>query len=188
MGSSTDNVLVNTNERIIYLSDLIDNKSIGIICFNLLCMIQADYKEESEKKNYIRKPIRIYINSDGGNVYDMWALVDIIEKSKTPIYTYCTGYAMSAAFIIFLAGHKRFATKHATFLYHQISFWRSGKYQDLIEEKDELDYLQSEVEKYVIEHTNFLQQDLEKIRLMKQDIYLHANEALEFGIVNEILK
>ena len=135
----------------------------------------------------MREPIRIYINSYGGSVYDMWALIDIIENSKTPIYTYCSGYAMSAAFNIFLAGHKRYATKHATFLYHQFSGWRSGKYQDFVEDREEMDCIQNTIEQYVIEHSKISEEQLLNIRKTKKDLYIHANEAIKLGIIDEIL-
>lgn len=187
MGLSKENVLCNTDERIFYLSDNIDNSSIGSICFNLLYLLQQDDKNEEEQKKFERKPIRIYINSGGGAVYDMWALIDIILNSKTPIYTYCTGYAMSAAFKIFLAGHKRFASKHATFLYHQMSCWRSGKYQDLVEDREEMDLLQSELETYVSERTKINLKQLKDVRTKKKDWYIHSEEALSLGIINEIM-
>lgn len=187
MGSSADNVLVNADKRIFFLSDDIDNISVGKMCFNLLYILHEDDTEESTKKDYKRKPIRIFINSNGGSVYDMWALVDIIEHSKTPIYTYCDSYAMSAAFIIFLSGHKRFATRHATFLYHQMSGWRSGKYQDLVEDREEMDFLQSSIENYVAERSNITLEQLEECRLTKKDVYIHTNKAIELGIIHEVI-
>ena len=187
MGCSADNVLVNSDKRLFFLSDNIDNATIGKICFNLLYILQEDEAEESLKKDYERKPVRIFINSDGGSVYDMWGLVDIIEHSKTPIYTYCNGYAMSAAFTIFLAGHKRYATRHSTFLYHQMSGWRSGKYQDLVEDREEMDFLQSSIENYVAERCSIGLEQLEEYRLTKKDVYIHANSAVELGIIDEVI-
>ena len=113
-----ENTYSNREKRLFYLSDEVDNGSIGQLCWSLLLQLQDDDKKESKEKDFVREPIKIYINSFGGSVYDMWSLIDIVLNSKTPIYTYCTGYAMSAAFLIFLAGHKRFATKHANFMYH----------------------------------------------------------------------
>lgn len=144
-------------------------------------------KKESKEKDFTRKPIKIYINSYGGCVYDMWALIDIIINAKTPIYTYCTGYAMSAAFQIFLAGHKRFATKHATFMYHQMSCIMRGKYQDLVENRQEMDYLQESIEEYVMERTKITQRNIDSIREKKEDFYIHADKALTLGIIDEII-
>lgn len=180
-------MFTNTDKRLFFLSDDIDNVSIGKMCFDLLSLLKQDDKEESEKKDFKREPIQIYINSGGGDVYDMWALIDIIEHSKSPIYTYCTGYAMSAAFKIFLAGHKRFATRHATFMYHQMNCYRHGKYQDLVEDREEMDYLNRANEQYVMERTKISQEYIDEIRQKKQDVYFHADEALKLGIIDEII-
>ena len=100
MSSTRDNTYTNTDNRTFYLSDDVDNESIGKLMWYLLYQIRED--DEKDEKG---EPIKLYINSYGGSVYDMWGLIDVILNSKTPIYTYCTGYAMSAAFKIFLAGH-----------------------------------------------------------------------------------
>jgi len=73
--------------------------------------------------------------------------------SKTPVYTYCTGYAMSAAFIAFLSGHKRFMSPHATLMYHQIYCWRAGKYQDFVDDRQQMDHLNEMIENFVISNT-----------------------------------
>lgn len=117
----------------------------------------------------------------------MWVLIDIIEKSKTPIYTYCTGYAMSSGFKIFLAGHKRFATRHATFMFHQMSSIEFGKYQDLVEARKELDFTNKQIEQYVMERTNISQDYIDNIRNTKQDVYIHSDEVLKLSIIDEIV-
>lgn len=185
--STADNVLINTDARLFYISDDVDSASIGEMCFNLLFLLQQDEDNELEKREFKRKPIRIYVNSYGGEVYDMWALIDIIEQSKTPIYTYCTGYAMSAAFKIFLAGHKRFGTKHSTFMYHQMNCCKHGKYQDMVEDREEMDFLNAANEQYVIERTKLSREYINEIREKKKDVYFHANETLKFGIIDEMI-
>lgn len=187
MSQTKENCYANTDERLFYLSDDVDNSSIGRISWSLLWQLKKDDEQDEKEKNYERKPIKIYINSYGGSVYDMWGLIDIMINSKTPIYTYCTGYAMSAAFKIFLAGHKRFASKHSTFMYHQMSCWRAGKYQDLVEDRDEMDKLNKMNEDFVIERTKLTKEDIDDIREKKKDFYIHSEDALKFGIVDEIL-
>ncbi|MGN0106192.1 MAG: ClpP family protease, partial [Hominilimicola sp.] len=139
-------------------------------------------------KDYKRKPIKIYISSNGGFVYDMWALIDIILTSKTPVYTYCTGYAMSAGLQIFLAGHKRYCSKHATFVYHQLSGGVVGTYQSMAENMDESKYQQNAIEEYVRSRTNITMKQLEEIRIKKHDVFIHSDEALDLGIVDEIIE
>lgn len=170
------------DKRVYYLSDGINNKSIGNISFNLLTIIEDDDKKDKEQKDYKRQPIKLFINSFGGSVYDSWGLIDVILNSKTPIYTYCCGYAMSAAFDIFLAGHKRYMFKHSTFMYHQIWNSHCGTYQDIIEDQSELTYLQNTNEEYVLQRTKIPKEKLEEVRIKKQDWYIHCDEAKKYEI------
>lgn len=64
-------VLLNIDERLLYISNDIDNETMGKMCFNLLYLLQEDDNKEEKEKNFERKPVKIYINSYGGSVYDM---------------------------------------------------------------------------------------------------------------------
>lgn len=183
--ANKENVLVNTSKRIFYLSDNISNETIAQLNFNLIYLLNEDDEKENEQKNYERKPIKIFINSRGGNVYDMWSLIDIMLNSKTPIYTYCTGYAMSAAFQIFLAGSRRFTSNHATFLYHQASGGMYGKYQDVIDSKEEWEWVQNRIEEYVASRTRITTEMLKDNREHKKDWYIHTAEALHLGVATD---
>lgn len=185
--SKADNVLCNTDKRLLYLSENINSETIGKMCFNLLFLLQDDDNKDKKEKEYKREPIKIYVNSFGGSVYDMWALIDIIMNSKTPIYTYCTGYAMSAGFQIFLAGHKRFASKNSTLLYHQLSGWTTGKYLDMKQTIEERDRNQLDIERYVIERSNIKQCRIDEVREKKLDWYIHSEDFIKLGIADEIL-
>lgn len=134
------------------MSDYVDNESIGQLTWSILHQLAEDDEKDKKEKDYKREPIKIYINSYDGEVYDMWGLIDIIVNSKTPIYTYCTGYAMSAAFKIFLAGHKRYCYKHSTFMFHQSGCWISGKYTDIKENMAEHDRMNILSIIFLIEH------------------------------------
>lgn len=188
MSTAKDNTYTNTNNRLYFLSDDVDNTSIGQLEWSILHQIKEDDEKDEKEKDYKREPIKLYINSYGGDVYDMWGLIDIIQNSKTPVYTYCTGYAMSAAFKIFLAGHKRFCYKHSTFLVHQLSSGTSGKYLDLKENVAEYDRLNKELVDYIVENSKFTRSTLDDIWSKKQDFYFNADDALnKYGVVDEIL-
>lgn len=177
-----------SDHRIFFLSDDIDNESVGKLCFDILTILEKDDEEEKEKKSYTRKPIKLFINSGGGGTYDMWAVIDILLHSKTPVHTYVTGYAMSAALKIFLAGSKRFVSKHSTLLYHQMRTEGGGLYQDLVDVRPEVDRMQSEIEQYVLERTNVTEEKLKEIREKKVDWFIHSDEALEYGFATNIIE
>lgn len=166
----------NNEERIFYLSGKIDETSIRPINFEILKLIQKDEELNASQKNFQSKPIKLFINSFGGSVYDAWSLIDIILRSETPIYTYCTGYVMSAAFLIFLAGHKRYATPNATMLYHQLSAGGWNKILDLQQDMQEYERLQSDIEKYVCKRTSIPHRVLEETKQKKIDWYIHSED------------
>lgn len=177
----------NKENRTFYISDHIDASSVGSVCFELVNLLIEDEKKEKKEKNFNREPIVMYIQSFGGSLYDMWALVDIMIKSKTPIYTICTGYAMSAGLKIFLAGHKRFMSKHASLMYHQLSSWNVGTYQDIKEEQMNLDLMQKQIEEYVMSRTNISKSKLDVIREKKIDWFIRCDEAMKLGIIHGVI-
>ena len=183
MGSTRDNIYIDINKRTFFLADNIDNESAGKIMWDILYLIREDDEQDKKILCYNREPIKLYINSYGG----MWGLIDIILASKTPIYTYCLGYAQSAAFNIFLAGHKRFCLEHSVFMYHQMSYWRDGKHQDFVENRVEMDNINKQNEEYVIKRTKIPEDVIRNVRETKKDFYIHSSKAIEYGIVDEIL-
>ena len=180
-------VFSSTYNRIFYLFGEINARNCADIAYDISRINYEDDEKDEKEKDFKRKPIKIYLNSFGGSVYDMWLLVDTIMNSKTPVHTYCTGYAMSAAFIIFLSGHKRYMSLHATLMYHQIYCWRSGKYQDLVDDRQQTDHLNNMIECFVVERTGLTKDDLLNIREKKRDTYFSAKEAEELKIIDEIM-
>lgn len=136
---------------------------------------------------YTRKPIKIYIDSYGGYVYQCFGLLSIMDKSKTPIHTIATGAAMSCGFMILIHGHKRFAYELATPMYHQVSSIAWGKVKDI-----ELDYieskrLQDKLEELTIRKTKISKQKLQENYEKKIDWYMTATEARDLGVVDEVI-
>lgn len=188
MANNRENVYLNYNNRLIYLTGNIDEENIGKLNFTLLDMIKQDDIEDEKQKEYIRNPIHLYINSYGGYVDDMWSSIDIILSSKTPIYTYCTGYAMSAGFQMFLAGHKRFISKHAKLLYHQVSGYNRGKYLDMKQDFKDVERDQNEIIKYILSRTKITKERIDEVVEKKIDWYIYSDEAIKLGIADEIIK
>lgn len=77
----------NDNGRILYLSENVTNSSIKSVAEKILEYIHFDNNNDNKLKNFKREPIHLYIQSFGGSIYDMYALIDIILTCKTPIYT-----------------------------------------------------------------------------------------------------
>lgn len=185
--SERSSVLSSEDNRIYFIYGDVTTKNCANIAYDIANINLEDDKKDKKMKNFEREPIHIHISSYGGSVNAMWMLIDAIETSKTPVYTYCNGYCMSAAFQLFLAGHKRFIGKHATLMYHQIYCWRSGKYQDMVDDREHMDYLNKEIEDYVIEKTKLTADDLIQIREKKKDTYFNAMEAVNLGIADMVI-
>lgn len=172
--------------RIIYMFGEINAASVGYAYSSIMTHILDDIDNDIVIEN--RRPIRLFINSHGGELCDMWALIDVMVNSKTPIETYCTGYAESAGFKIFLAGHKRFVSEHATLMYHQISSIEEGRFQDLMEKRKEFEWQQKAIEDYVLSRTeNITRNMLNEVREKKKDWFIHADEAVKLGLADTMV-
>ncbi|MBE6148292.1 MAG: hypothetical protein E7167_02085 [Firmicutes bacterium] len=133
-----------------------------------------------------RVPIKIYIDSPGGDLIATFTMINSIRMSKTPVWTINIGAAYSGGFFTFIAGHKRFAYPLSSFLFHEGSTGTSGdagKFRNFADfYKKELDNLK----KVVLEYTDITEEDYEKH--INDDWWFTAKEALEYGICDEITK
>ena len=179
--------MVEPQTKTLYLSDDINNETISEICEAIILINKTDDILRNKHKNYLATPIHLYINSHGGYVDDMWSLISLIEASKTPIYTYCTGYEMSAGFMIFIAGHKRFISKYARLMYHQLSGGTYGTYQDMQENVEDCFKQYTSMKVFVMKHTKIPKEKLNEIRLHKMDWYMNADEAIKYGCADEVM-
>lgn len=146
-----------------------------------------DDEQEGRLKGYERKPIELIVNTYGGSLYDGFGLVGIINKSTTPVYTYCYGKAMSMGFMIFIAGKKRFIHPLGTLMYHEASKYINGELEHIKQELRETERLMNLYDNYVINRTNLRQKDLDEIKRSRGEWYIDAEEAIKNGIADEIV-
>jgi ATP-dependent Clp protease protease subunit len=99
-----------------------------------------------------------------------------------------TGCAMSCGFMMLISGHKRFAHRLSTPLYHQVSSGAFGTLKEMEEKIEETKRLQAQLEDIVKEKTNISKKKLKEIFDNKKDWYMTSEEALELGVIDEILK
>ena len=69
-----------------------------------------------------------------------------------------------------------------------MSCWRHGKYQDLVEDREEMDLYQKEIESYVMDRTKITKKRLDDVRERKIDWNIHCDECLELGIATDIIE
>ena len=166
--------------RVIAIGDIeIDN-------VNEVIEVIYDINESDDKKTQ-KEPIKLIVNSPGGDVYHGFALVDVISNSQTPIHTICHGHAMSAALIVYAAGHKRFASQHATFMYHEVAWsTHQEKLQYHSQEVKEGERLWKLYDNYLLSRTKFTAKQLNDIKNTRGEWYMDAKTAMKHGLVNEI--
>ena len=178
--------------RNLFFTKQVDQTSIGELTQKI---IEINKDDEHLKKiynvyglTYNPEPIQIYIDSYGGSVYQCFGLLSVMERSQTPLHTIVTGCAMSAGFMILISGHKRFAHKLSTPLYHQVSSGAVGTVKEMEEKLEESKRLQRQLEDIVKEKTGITKKRLREIFDTKKDWYMTSEEALELNVVDEILK
>lgn len=168
-------------QRKLILNNDIDADSVANIVRNILQFNRMDIDIIPEK----RKPILLYITSDGGDAQAGYQLIDTIMASKTPVYTINTGWQYSMGFLIGLAGHKRFAMPNATFLMHEGEITASSptsKLKDVVSFNNRLD---RRTKDFVLAHSNLTEEEYDA--KVKVEWYLFANEAKEKGFTDYII-
>lgn len=132
-----------------------------------------------------RKPIKVYIHSPGGYLTSTFTMIDAIEMSKTPVYTIAVGEVYSGGFFTFLAGHKKFAYPHASFLYHEGATSNGGDANKFRNFAKFYEVQLEQLRRVVLDNSSISEEEYEKH--IKDDWWLTAEEAVNYGIVDEII-
>jgi ATP-dependent Clp protease protease subunit len=134
-----------------------------------------------------RKDIHFYINSPGGSVTATLAIYDTMQILTCPVATYCVGLAASGAAVLLAGGSKgkRFALPHAKMMIHQPYGAVGGQVSDIEIQADEIARTRTLLDDILSRHTG---QPMERIsRDTDRDRYLSAEQAKEYGLVDDIL-
>lgn len=147
-------------ERKIIVNETIDDNVIENICL----MIMKWNKEDKALPASCRKPIYLYLNSDGGDVISGYQVLSSIKTSVTPIITVGFAKCASMACYILAAGHKRYCFPNTVVLYHDgqtgyVSSSNKGK--DI---QKFYDKLEQHLNDFMVEHTNMTAEYLEEIK------------------------
>ena len=131
-----------------------------------------------------RKPIKLYIDSNGGYLDDTFVIIDAIKMSKTPVWTICTGTAHSGGFFTFISGHRRIAYPHSTYLFHEGvtgNSGTSGQFENYsVFYKKQL----AQLKDITLENTTITEEEYQKIK--RDDIWYFAEDGIKKGFIDEI--
>ena len=164
-------------DRIIFLGTQIDEHTANILQAQLLYLDTADPG----------KDISIYINSPGGSIYAGYGIYDTMQFVASKVVTICTGIAASMAAILLVSGEKgkRSALKHSRVMIHQPLGGVQGQASDIEITAREILKIKQEVYMIIAEHSG---QDYEKVlKDGDRDFWMSAEEALAYGMVDQIL-
>ena len=153
--------------------------------FELSKLILGYNKEDKDIPVDQRKPIKIFINSNGGDLDSTLAFIGLMNISKTPIWTINACWAYSAAGLILMAGHKRYALPNTEALIHSGSGQLGGSYEQTAEQMKNYKYLVDKMRDFILSRTK-IDQKLFKKQSTK-DWYIYTDEMLNLGIVDEIV-
>ena len=181
--SYTDEFEVNDlKERRLFINDEIDSGIIDSIVYHIL----RYNKEDKGLAIKDRKPIYLFLNSNGGSVVDGYGVIDVMTTSKTPIYTINQASCFSMGFLIFLAGQKRYAMPRSEFLMHDGSTF---SWDSTAKAKDRMEFeavqLEQVTKQYILSRTKIDEKLYdEKYRV---EWYMLPEEAKRMGVCTDII-
>ncbi len=165
-------------DRIIFLGTGVNDHVANIIQAQLLFLQSTDAS----------KDVQIYINSPGGSVYAGLGIYDTMQFIKPDVATICTGIAASMAAVLLCAGEKgkRSALRHSRVMIHQPMSGTQGQVSDMEIAVRETLKIKKELYDIISDHSGKTYDEVEKDS--DRDYWMTSNEALDYGMIDEVLK
>ena len=165
-------------DRIVFISGEVNDEMANAICAQLLFLQSQDPKKE----------ISVYVNSPGGSVTAGLAIYDTMQVVKCPIATYCIGQAASMGAVLLTAGTKgrRYSLPNARIMIHQPWGGAEGKASDIEITAKEILRLKEILNGILAKHSGKKIADV--ARDTDRDHFMSAEEAKEWGLIDEVLK
>ena len=188
--NSIDNGLTIIDDRftsiessgIIFINKTIDGEISNYVCREII---------EQNLANIRNKSIQLIINSEGGNIADAFAIIDIIKWSKIPIHALGIGEVCSSALLIFMACRKgyRILSPRTMLLSHRFFTSSDGNQAELQASRKYQDMLHKIMVNHYLKYTKFRSfKQVEKYVLREVDTWLTAEDAVKHGIADKIEK
>ena len=133
------------------------------------------------------KPIILNINSPGGHVDELLALVDMLESMPAPVVTRAYGQVCSCGFVLFCVGDERYVGNNASLMYHELGYGIWGKDSEVKNYHEYTTKLQKRIDKIIKNKTGVTLKQLKEWRKNNQDKWLEAEEAVKLGIATDLL-
>lgn len=181
---------IGAGDRIIYITGEITDQTAGAVITEILNINKYDrYMKRIYGKKYKIRPIKMYINTYGGDCVHGLSIIDAMNNSKAPIYTIATGECLSMGVLIFLNGVKRFATKHISFMIHGVASFGGGKLPDIDESVEHMKHVEDLLFNMILEKTKIKKSKLEKVfKKERCNWWFYYDEAKELGLITDELE
>ena len=174
--------------RIVGLFSSVDEEKVSELATGLLYMNELNKAEEDVTK---RKDIDFYVSTYGGSADDMFALYDIMKnvQQTSNIRTIGMGKVMSAGVLILAAGThgKRKIGKNCRVMIHSVAAGNHGELNHMINELEEIKNMQEMYIKCLVSETKLTETVLRNMLERGVNVYLTAEQAVEYGIADEIV-
>ena len=171
--------------RTIALFGDVDEEKASDLCMGLLML--TDYSEKESPY----EPITFYLSTYGGSADEMFSIYDMlsITKAKCEIETIGLGKVMSAGTLLLAAGTKgkRKIGRHCRVMIHAVAAGSSGELHDIENEIKSIKHIQELYIDALSKETHMTKRTIQKLLDRKVNVYLTAEEAVEYGIADEII-
>jgi len=174
--------------RVVGLFSTIEEEKIAEIIHAMLYMNEVNKAQKDEKK---KKEIKFYLSTYGGSADDMFALYDMMKlvQKDTEISVIGMGKVMSAGVLILAGGTqgKRKIGRNCRVMIHSVIAGNQGSLHNLVNEMEAIKDLQEMYIDRLVEETKMTEIQLKKMLEQKVNVYLSAEQAVEYGIADEII-
>lgn len=184
--------MVEEPSRTIGLFGDVAEQTCAEVISNLIILGKSGEIPKNERKNkYTHLPIEFYLNTHGGSASDMFAIYDMMRqiRKNCEIHTVGMGKIMSAGVLLLAAGTKgkRKIGAHARVMIHSVLGGTEGPLHNLENEFDEIKFVQEAYTKALIKETNLTPKAMKDLLERHVNIYLSAEEAVKYGIADEVI-
>lgn len=132
-----------------------------------------------------RIPIKIYINSPGGDLNAVFSIISSIKASRTPVHTVTFGTGYSGGFFIGISGHKRYGFPYSSYMFHEGSVMDGGDSHKFLQNVDFYKKQMKRLKNIVVDNTKITSEQYDEHK--KDDWFFDAEEAIQNGVIDEII-
>ena len=174
--------------RVVGLYTDINEEKVAEVTHALLYLNETNRLKEKEED---KKPIQFYISTYGGNADDMFALYDVMKQiqQETEIHTIGMGKVMSAGVLLLAGGTpgQRKIGRNCRIMLHSVSSGNHGDLHNLVNEVEAIQELQEMYINCLTQETKMTKSQVKKMLERKVNVYLSAEQAVEYGIADRVL-